>query len=291
MDQLITIALFVIGLTFGSFLNVCISRIPRDESLVQPRSHCRWCQTPIAWHDNVPILSWLVLRGRCRICGEKISLRYPAVELLTATAFVACYASFGVGGAIFRACTFCFLVIGLIFMDAETGLLPAEFTYPGILVGVIFAWFVPTDSRGTRFLAWLLNRSLMLSPRALSLADAIVAAIIGAAFFYLAWAAYYLVRKRDGLGFGDIAFAAMIGAFLGVKLTVLAIFLAPVTATLFAIIWMTSRRDNRSGTFSDTAGSLLTRSIPFGVFLGTCALIALFWGNSIWRWYLGFFRS
>jgi leader peptidase (prepilin peptidase)/N-methyltransferase len=268
LDPLIAIAFFVIGLTFGSFLNVCISRIPHDESIIQPRSHCRSCQATIAWGDNIPVLSWLLLRGRCRTCGDKISLRYPAVELLTATAFVACYASFGLGGAMFRSCAFCFLVIGLIFMDAETGLLPAEFTYPGILVGVVFAWFVPTDNGGTRLLASLLNRPLMLSPRGLSLADAIVAAVIGAAFFYLAWAVYYVVRKRDGLGFGDIAFIAMIGAFLGLKLTVLVIFLAPVTATVIAVIWMMSRRNGRSDTSLDTAGSLMMRSISFGVYLG-----------------------
>ena len=124
-------ALFVIGLAFGSFLNVCISRIPRDESVISPRSRCPACGAFLRWHDNIPLLSWLLLRRRCRDCGSRISLRYPIVELLTAVLFTACYGSFGSTLVTVKLCIFCFLLVGLIFMDAETGLLPREFTYTG----------------------------------------------------------------------------------------------------------------------------------------------------------------
>jgi leader peptidase (prepilin peptidase)/N-methyltransferase len=286
LDLFIATALFLAGLAFGSFLNVCITRIPRDESVVAPRSHCRACNSPIAWRDNIPLLSWIVLRGRCRSCGAHIPRRYLAVEFLTALAFLACGAQFGLTASALRACSFCFLIIGLIFMDAETGLLPAEFTYAGIPLGLLFAWFAPLDTTGTRFLLWLVNRPGTLSPAALSMLDALIAALVGAGFYYLAWAGYYLVRKRDGLGFGDIALMAMVGAFLGLKLTVLVIAFAPLTALLFAVFWMFPRRDHAAASGEN---SLLQQSIPFGVFIGISALIALFFGQPIWRWYLGLF--
>ncbi len=140
MNLFLECALFVVGLAFGSFLNVCISRIPRDESVVAPGSHCRACGKPIAWHRNIPVVSWIMLRGRCADCGAPIALRYPAVELLTALLFVACFAKFGPTWTCLKMCIFCFLLVGLIFMDAETGLLVREFTYPGIVIGLALAW-------------------------------------------------------------------------------------------------------------------------------------------------------
>jgi len=125
LSPILAIAFLVFGLAFGSFLNVCISRVPNDLSIIAPRSHCPLCQSPISWRDNVPLLSWILLRGHCRACGQRISFRYPLVELLTGLLFVACYASFGVSGMTCKGCVLCFLLVGLIFMDAETGLLPA----------------------------------------------------------------------------------------------------------------------------------------------------------------------
>lgn len=289
MDPLVSIAFFVVGLAFGSFLNVCISRIPHDISIISPRSRCPFCNTPIAWRDNIPLLSWALQRAHCRACGNRISLRYPAVELLTAVAFVGSYGTFGATAATLRACVFCFLIIGLIFMDAETGLLPAEFTYPGFVIGLIFAWLVPLDTGGTHFLMWYFNLPILPATHLQSLVDALVAIIVGAGFFYLAWAIYYLVRKRAGLGFGDIALLAMVGAFLGLKATVLVIFLAPVMGSLYAIVWMLTRRKDHP-IAPPPAESVLTRSIPFGVFLGASALIALFFSHAIWQWYLELFQ-
>jgi len=282
LDIFFECALFVVGLAFGSFLNVCITRVPRDLSIVSPGSFCPQCRVPIRWRDNVPLLSWALLGGRCRACGKPISGRYPAVELLTATLFVACYASFGFTWLTLKSCVFCFLIVGLIFMDAETGLLPGEFTYSGIGIGLLLAWIIPGGSSGKSFLFNVLGlRGIPPGPK-LSLVDAVVAAMVGAGFFYLAWALYYIVRKRHGLGFGDIALMAMVGAFLGLKLTVLVIFLAPIMATVFALT-MLAIRGKSDKTF-------LSGEVPFGAFLGMNSLVALFLGEPIWTWYIGLFR-
>jgi leader peptidase (prepilin peptidase)/N-methyltransferase len=227
--------LFVLGLAFGSFLNVCITRIPRDESVLRPRSHCRACGKPVRWRDNIPVLSFLLLRGRCRDCRALIPYRYPAVELLTAVVFAACYAWFGPTWVTVKFCVFGFLLVGLIFMDAETGLLPHEFTYPGIVIGLVFSWLVPGDSSGTWLLLLIFHQHVE-SVRWLSLLDAFVAALFGASFFYFSWALYYLARKRHGLGFGDIALIAMTGAFLGLKLNLLVIIAGPIVTLLYVLL-------------------------------------------------------
>ena len=297
MDLLIDCALFVVGLAFGSFLNVCISRIPRDLSIVSPPSYCPHCRTSIRWRDNIPVLSWFVLRGRCRECGLSISLRYPAVELLTALLFVACYASLGNSWLSLKGCVFCFLIIGLIFMDAETGLLPHEFTYSGIAIGLALSFLAPLDSSGTAFLLSAIGLRGIPTGPGLAVLDSAVGALFGAGFFYLAWALYYLVRRRHGMGFGDIALIAMIGAFLGLSLTILVVFLAPITATLFAFGMLAVARDAKTGLHTGdrasnapVATAFLSREVPFGVFLGVSSLIALFAGKQIWSWYFGLFR-
>lgn len=296
MDSLLACALFVAGLAFGSFLNVCISRIPRDLSIVTPPSYCPRCEARIRWRDNVPLLSWVLLRGRCRTCGAAISWRYPAVELLTAALFVASYACCGFTWLGLRACVFCFLLVGLIFMDAETGLLPHEFTYTGVLAGLASAWLAPFDPSGTLFLLRVSGLRNVTPGPELWLADAALAAAIGAGFFYFAWALYYLVRKRDGVGFGDVALMGMVGAFLGLKLTLLVMFVAPLFATLVAFgllfgsrgAWPFAPATATPG--SAASDSFLARALPFGVFLGGSALIALFCGARIWTWYLEMFR-
>ncbi len=295
MDLAIECALFVVGLALGSFLNVCISRLPRDESVIRPRSHCPACGAFLRWHDNIPLLSWLLLRRRCRHCGAPISLRYPAVELLTALLFTACYLSFGATLATAKFCIFCFLLVGLIFMDAETGLLPREFTYSGIVLGLALSWFAPTDSTATQFFLRVYGAQLP-APAQLALLDSAIAALLGAGFFYLAWALYYLVRKRHGLGFGDIALMAMVGAFLGLKLTLLVIFSAPLAATVYAALLLLAGRFRKTPETGEALAEqssgrerFLAQELPFGVFLGACSLAAVFFGESIWRWYLSSF--
>ncbi len=281
--------LAVAGLVFGSFLNVCISRIPRDESLVSPGSHCPRCGRPIRWRHNSPVIGFLWLKGRCADCREPISMRYPLVELLTAALFLACFAEFGLSLVLLKFTVFSFLVVGLIFMDAETGLLPREFSYPGIAMGLLFAWFVPGDSSGTEFLLRMLGVQTNLARRPISVLDSIIAMIFGAAFFYSIWAIYYLVRKRHGLGFGDVALIAMCGAFLGLKLTLFVLFTAPVIGAVYAVVLLL--RNAVGGSSSDeprlTTGEMLrSGEVPFGVFLGACSLLAVFLGEAAWSRYL-----
>jgi leader peptidase (prepilin peptidase)/N-methyltransferase len=283
--------LFVVGLAFGSFLNVCISRIPRGQSVVTPSSHCPWCDAGIHWYDNVPLLSWLFLRRRCRNCGKRISFRYPAVELLTAVLFVGCYVKFGLAWLTLKFCVFVFLAIGLVFTDAESGLLPREFTYTGILLGLGFSRVAPTDPGATAFLLHLFGRPLP-TEHLLSLLDATIGGLVGAGFFYLAWALYYLVRKTHGLGFGDIAFMGMSGTFLGLKMIVLVIALAPISSVFYiAFLYLREafKPADQLVQQTDTGHSFRGREIPFGVFLGSCSLLAVFAGEAIWTWYLGMF--
>ena len=288
MDHFLECALFVAGLAFGSFLNVCISRIPNDESVISPRSHCRSCSAPIRWRDNVPLVGWLALRGRCRDCGARFSFRYPAVELLTAILFVACYATFGPTWLALKTCIFSFLTLGLIFMDAETGLLPREFTYPGIVLGLALSW----TSLDTAATAFLLNvfRVPVASSTWLGVLDALLGAAVGAGFLYVAWALYYLVRKRHGMGFGDIALMAMAGAFLGLKLTLFVIFLAPILGVLYGVFLLALEARRPVAPENSGADSFLTREIPFGTFLGGCSLAGMFLGPAAWRWYLAMIR-
>jgi leader peptidase (prepilin peptidase) / N-methyltransferase len=273
--------LFVLGLVFGSFLNVCISRIPRDESVVKPRSHCPTCGVHIRWRDNVPLLSWIFLRGHCRNCHKRISLRYPAVELLTAILFLACYLCFGPAWLTVKFCVFSFLLVGLLFMDAETGLLPRKFTYPGVVLGLAFSCFAPTDSSLTQLIVHAYGGQF--STLQVSLLDSITGAFVGAAFFFVASGLYFLMRKRQGMGGGDFALIAMVGAFLGLKLTLLVIFAAPLVTSIYAVTLMARRAGASVGEM------LQTWEIPFGVFISLCSLAAVFFGESVWGWYLSLF--
>ena len=287
MDLIYECALFVLGLVFGSFLNVCISRIPRDQSIVTPGSHCPSCSTPILWRDNVPLISWILLRGHCRTCRARISLRYPAVELLTAVLFASCYLTFGTTWLTVKFCVFSFLLVGLLFMDAETGLLPREFTYTGILLGLAFSWVAPTDSVLTRFL--LHAYGWQLSTVQVSLLDSVVAALAGAGFFFVASGLYFLLRRRQGMGGGDFALIAMSGAFLGLKLALLVIFAAPLLTTVYALALMAHHAGDAGNGRASIGQMLQSWEIPFGVFISSCSLAAAFFGEATWRWYLGLF--
>jgi leader peptidase (prepilin peptidase)/N-methyltransferase len=282
LDLIYECALFVLGLAFGSFLNVCIGRVPRDQSVVTPGSHCPACGASIRWHDNIPLLGWVLLRGRCRDCGGRIPPRYPAVELLTAILFAACYAWFGPSWLTLKFCIFSFLLVGLLFMDAETGLLPREFTYTGIVLGLAFSLIAPTDSSGTQLLVHAYGAHV--STIQTSFLDPVLGALAGAGFFFVASGLYFLVRKRQGMGTGDFALMAMSGAFLGLKLTLLVIFLAPLMATAYALIRMV-----RGAGHAASLGEMLqTWEIPFGVFISASSLAVAFFGEAAWRWYVGF---
>jgi len=305
VDPVLASAIFALGLVFGSFLNVCIYRLPRDLSVVRPRSTCPRCDHLIRAYDNIPVLSWLILRGRCRNCKAYISPRYLVVELLTAAIFLACYAHFGASLATLKYCAFGFLLLGLIFTDAETHLLPDKMTLPGLALGLGLSLVVPVNDLASQLLPGLVSLPVSsdVSWHLLSLVDAVLGAVVGASFIYGAGAIYLRARGVEGMGFGDVKLMAMVGAFLGAKLTIFTLFSASIAGSLFGLftvlaVWIkrTRRRmklnhesagDARRRAWVSAAIALRRHQMPFGVFLGGMAMVALFYGNSFLKWYWG----
>lgn len=298
------------GLVFGSFLNVCIYRMPLGLSVVRPRSSCPACHEPIAAYDNIPVVSWLVLRGKCRHCKARISPRYAVVELLTGGLFaLSYYVALATPDPTVQAAKLCvlsFLLIGLIFTDAETKLLPDLLTLPGLAVGLAFSFLAPVEfcpdlDRNIGPMALLLSEHL--DWRILSFANAVAGAIFGVAFMQGVALLYRAVRGQEGMGMGDVKLMAMIGAFLGMELTLFVIMLGSVIGSLFGITLMLTvfhkrlaRKRRQRGlaaaerrTRAWHSATLIFRhfEIPFGVFLGAAALVAAFWGTPLVRWYLG----
>ena len=310
----LAVAFFLFGLVFGSFLNVCIYRMPREISVVSPRSACPACEAPIAAYDNIPVVSWLVLRGRCRKCKSPISPRYAGVELLTGAMFGLSYLSAPAMARLIerqwqmdvhpsellialKLSVLSFLLIGLIFTDAETKLLPDLLTKPGIAAGVAFSLMVPIDGPARHFLPSL------ESWRILSLINSIAGMVLGSAFIWGVALLYEAVRGVEGMGRGDVKLMALIGAFLGVKLTLLVLLLGSVIGSLFGmflILWVWLKRLLRRRRTHRSESARVSRSrawnsailiyrnfeIPFGVFLGMAALISAFWGTALVEWYL-----
>lgn len=302
MDPVFASSIFAFGLAFGSFLNVCIYRLPRGLSVVKPRSACPECKAAIAFYDNIPVLSWLVLGGRCRNCRTVITPRYLLIELTNGLLWLACYWYFGWTLWLVKYCVFSFLLLGLIFTDAETKLLPDKLTIPGFVAGLVFSLIVPVDDLASQFLPGIVSLpvSSTLSARMFSLLDSLLGAAVGAAFIYGVGAIYLRWRGTEGMGFGDVKLMAMVGAFLGVKLTVLTIFTASLTGSLFGIttvlvVWMkrTHRFMKRLADASAArrrawdSAQLVYRNyqMPFGVFLGSMALFSFFFGNRLLHWY------
>ncbi len=249
MDPVLAVSIFVLGLAFGSFLNVCVYRLPRDLSVVRPGSACPNCKKPIRFYDNIPVLGWLFLRGRCRDCKAPISPRYLVVELLTGLLFLACYWHFGLTLATLKYCVFGFLLLGLIFTDAEMFLLPDKMTLPGLALGLVFSLFVPVNDLASQLLPGLVSLPVDsgLTAHLLSLCDSILGAVVGSAFIYGAGAIYLRARGVEGMGFGDVKLMAMVGAFLGIKLTIFTIFTASIAGSIFGlstvlIVWMKRTR-------------------------------------------------
>ena len=265
-------AVFVFGLMLGSFLNVCIRRIPAGESIVSPASHCPACHAPIKPYDNIPVLSWLLLGARCRSCKAKISPLYPAVELLTALLFLGCYLAFGltVDGA--KWGVFAALLVVLTITDLRERILPDKVNFIGLGVGLAFSFFIrPVD--GTA--AWLANRLFDYPPPApvLSFTDGLLGAAAGSGLLWVVAEGYFRLRGREGMGLGDVKMMAMVGAFLGLKRTLLTILagslLGSVLGLLFMALWSKGR----------------DYELPFGAFLGVAALLVVFFGTPALAWY------
>ena len=302
MELFLEAAMVWLGLCFGSFLNVCIYRLPRGKSVVAPRSACPHCGDQIPLYHNVPVLSWMILRGKCRSCKEPISPRYLIVELLMGALFLVCYLHFGLTLAMLKCAVLGFLLLGLIFTDAETKLLPDAMTLPGLAIGIGLSLLVPVNDLASRIMPGLVSATMRgeISWRLWSLADSLLGAAVGASFLYGAAAIYLRARGVEGMGFGDVKLMAMIGAFLGTKLTVLTIFAASLAGSLFGLstmlaVWMKRRRRIAArGTSSIEARRRAWHSarivlryyeMPFGVFLGSMAILSFLFGNRLLHWY------
>jgi leader peptidase (prepilin peptidase) / N-methyltransferase len=307
-------AIFAYGLCFGSFLNVCIYRLPRGQSVVTPRSACPHCGDPIPLYHNLPVLSWLILRGKCRSCMQPISPRYLVIEILTGLLFLGCFLHFGLTLAMLKCTVFGFLLLGLIFTDAETKLLPDAMTLPGLALGIGFSLVVPVNDLASRIMPGMVSYATRseISWRLWSLSDSLLGAAVGASFLYGAAAIYLRARGVEGMGFGDVKLMALIGAFLGTRLTVLTIFAASLAGSLFGLstvlaVWVkrvrrieargaastdvqiqvrnNSRIGARRRAWKSARLALRYYEMPFGVFLGSMALLSFLFGNQLLHWY------
>jgi leader peptidase (prepilin peptidase)/N-methyltransferase len=302
VEPFLAAAIFGLGLCFGSFLNVCVYRLPRGKSVVTPRSACPHCGDWIPLYHNVPVLSWMILRGKCRACKAPISPRYLLIEILTGLLFLGCYTHFGLTLGMLKCTVLGYLLLGLIFTDAETKLLPDAMTLPGLALGVLFSLVVPVNDLASRIMPGLVSPTLrgQISWQWWSLADSLLGAVVGASFLYGAAAIYLRARGVEGMGFGDVKLMAMIGAFLGTKLTVLTIFAASLAGSLFGLstvlaVWLKRTRRNQARGTSRVAAqrrawqsarlALRYYEMPFGVFLGGMAILSFFFGNRLLHWY------
>lgn len=269
----LTITLF--GLIIGSFLNVVIYRLPRGESLAFPGSHCPACDKPVKSYDNIPVLSYLVLGGRCRSCKVKISPIYPTVELLVAALYLLLYFKDGLTLVLLADAVFVSLIVPLVFIDLEHKLLPDKINKPGLLVMTVLRVLAPD--------AWINESTRQMfgvieSPEwTVAIIGSAVGAAVGGGSLWLVRRAYYLVRKEEGMGLGDVKMMLMVGAFIGWKLAFLTIFMSSLIGSVVGLLLVRVRRGS------------MKMEIPFGVFLGPAAIISLFIGQKLMKWYLGFY--
>ena len=256
------------GLIIGSFLNVCIYRLPQDLSVVHPRSYCPACSHQIAWYDNVPLASFVVLGGRCRHCKAPISMRYPIVELLTGVLFFVVVWRLGVTLAALKFCLLSALLVGLTFADLETHILPDEFTLGGLAAGLVLAWFVPVKDNFAQALAWLAGISL--NKQWTSVAAALIGAAIPAFFLWFGGWLYLRLRQREGLGLGDVKLVAMVGAFLGLYGALLMLIAGSLAGSVIGIAYI-----------KITGKDWSTYELPFGTFLGLAGIVVALAGPDV----------
>lgn len=265
---------FLFGLIIGSFLNVCIHRWPRDMSIVRPaRSACVECGATIAWYDNVPVLSYAILRGRCRACKAPIHWRYLVVELATALSFAYFVHRYGFELEAAKYCIFAAILIALIFTDLETLLLPDEFTIGGALIGIVFAFVTPVPDSTFHAVAGLFGA--MPGPRTAMVAEALLGAIVPAGSIWLGGWIFEKLRHKEGLGFGDVKMLAMVGAFLGLRGTLLTIVLGAIAGSIVGLVFIKATGKDAS-----------SYPLPFGSFLGAAALVAAIEGQNLVGWYM-----
>jgi len=248
--------ILLFGGCIGSFLNVCIYRLPQNLSIVSPRSFCPQCRSPVRSYDNIPLLSYLLLRGKCRSCGAKISWRYPLMEALTGAFAVALYLKFGLTLGFFAFFAFTAALLVITFIDLDHRIIPDVISLPGIAVGFGLSFFLPAPS-------WT---------------DSLIGLLAGGGSLYLVAIGYEALTKREGMGGGDVKLLAMIGAWLGWKAVLFTLFFASLTGTLIGGGAMVVQRQGRH------------YAIPFGPFLAFGALAYLFFGPQLIDWYLSLGR-
>ena len=244
----------LLGLMLGSFMNVCIYRLPRGLSPVRPRSGCPNCGHMLAWYENVPVVSYLVLRGRCRKCRVAISPMYPIIEAITGAVFLAGYLWYGPSALLIVRLAFAWAMIALFVIDYQHQILPNVITIPGIVVGIL--------------------ANVLAGPGWIA---SIIGAAVGAGSLYAIAEIYYRVRREEGLGMGDVKMLGMIGAFLGWKLVLLTLVLSSFLGSIVGVFVLVSRKES------------LKYAMPFGTFLAIGALVASVVGDAILNWYIGFF--
>jgi leader peptidase (prepilin peptidase) / N-methyltransferase len=272
LSTFIGIFVFLFGLIIGSFLNVCIVRIPSGKSIVLPASACPKCGLAIRPYDNIPVVSYLMLRGKCRGCKTKISPMYPAVELLTGLLFLGCFWAFGIRVETAKWAAFSAIMVVLVFTDLRERILPDVVNFTGLAIGLIFSLFTkPTD--GTAL--WIANHLFDYPPPApvISLLDAILGAAVGGGLLWLVSEAYFKLRGREGMGLGDVKMMLMAGAFLGAKRTLLTILAGSLLGSVLGLAVILARRKDAE------------YELPFGTFLGAGALLVVFFGTPVVNWY------
>jgi leader peptidase (prepilin peptidase)/N-methyltransferase len=242
----------IFGAMVGSFLNVCIYRLPKEESIVWPGSHCPHCKSPIKFYDNIPLLSYLLLKGKCRYCNASISIQYPIVEAITALSSFFLFMSFGVSLTFLYYFSFVAALIVITVIDLYHQIIPDVISLPGIGVGLLASLIIPQ----------------------ITFFNSLIGILLGGGSLFLVATVYQWLFKREGMGGGDVKLLAMIGAFLGWKAVILTILLGSLIGSVVGIIIMILK------------GKDFKYAIPFGPFLSLGAVIALFWGESLIRWYL-----
>lgn len=276
----IVVGLF--GAIVGSFLNVVIHRLPREESIVLPHSKCPSCGAAIAFYDNIPVLSYLALRGRCRSCKAGISARYPAVELLTVLLWVAVARHDGLTVAMPFDLVFVSAILALTFIDAEHMILPNAITYPGMVFALVARLAIPFLTGAPHFddLPSLLHGTFAGLPLwAVSLIGALIGALIGGGSLWLMGWTWEKLRGIEAMGLGDVKMMFMVGAYLGWRLTILTIFLGVLSGSVIGIALMLRQKERSMQTL-----------LPFGVFLGIGSIAALLIGVHLVTWYAGQFQ-
>jgi leader peptidase (prepilin peptidase)/N-methyltransferase len=268
----IGVFVFAFGLIIGSFLNVCIVRIPAHKSIVTPPSACPRCGTGIRPYDNIPVVSYLLLGGKCRGCKDPISPMYPLVEFLTGLLFLGCFLAFGFSVEALKWSVFSALMVVLVFTDLRDRILPDAVNFTGFSIGLLLSLFTRPADGTVPFIVRYIFR-LRLPMPALSFGDALLGGIIGSGLLWLVSEAYFWIRGREGMGLGDVKMMLMAGAFLGAKRTLLTIMAGSLLGSVLGMAFILARRKG-----SDY-------ELPFGTFLGMAAVLVVFFGTPLVNWY------